>query len=148
VDGTRRASKPIVIERARPKHPSERRLARTYVTIVSKNPETMKGLESYFGSVGVFSHCVRLADDLQAIAPDFATATVIFPDDFDEADILALLRQVRRLRPRLLALLVTREPQRFRTATEPDGTSLPPIVLPKPSFGWDIVDTIRAHAAT
>jgi hypothetical protein len=137
-----------VIEHARPKRPSDGQRARTYVTIVSKNPVTMDALESYFRSAGVFSHGVRLADDLQAIAPDFANATVIFPDDFDEADILSLLRQLRRVRPRLLALLVTREPQRFLSAIEPDGTSLPPIVLPKPSFGWDIVDTIRAHTAT
>ncbi len=122
--------------------------ARIYVTIVSKNPETIHGLESYLRGAGVPSHCARALRDIDAVAPACATAAVIFPDDFESADVLAFMRHLRGARPRLLALLVTREPGRFQAVAGGDGRSLPPLVLPRPSFGWDILDAIRAHAET
>jgi hypothetical protein len=98
------------------------------------------------GSAGVPSHCTRAIANLELAAPDCAGATVIFPDDFPDAEVIAFVRKLRRAHPRLLSLLVTSEPQRFRAIAEADGRSMPPIVLPKPSFGWDILDLIRAHA--
>ncbi len=124
---------------------SKRRKAPTYVTIVSNNPETLDGLQAYLAEAGVPSHCTRAIGDLAMVAPDCATAAVIFPDDFADNAVISLLRQLRKTRPRLLALLVTREPQRFRAVLDADDRSLPPIALPKPSFGWDILDAIRAH---
>ena len=115
------------------------------MTIVSANPETLDGLQSYLGGAGVPSHCTRALLDLEMVAPQCATAAVIFPDDFDDGVVLALVRTLRRIRPRLLSLIVTREPRRFHDVVQADGRSLPPIVLPKPSFGWDILDAIRAH---
>lgn len=124
-----------------------RRKARVpiYVSILSANPETLDGLHTYFGDAGVSSHCTREVRDVGVVAPDCATAAVIFPDDFDDRDVLSLVRQLRRTRPRFLSVLVTREPQRFRDVVQADGRSLPPIMLPRPSFGWDILDAIRAH---
>src|SRR6185436_15675319 len=61
-----------------------------YVTVVSDNPETLDGLRSYFEQSGVASHCTRAANDLGMVAPDRATATVIFPDDFADATVLSL----------------------------------------------------------
>jgi len=117
-----------------------------YASIVSANPETLDGLQTYLGDAGVPSHCTRAIRDIERVAPPCATATIIFPDDFEHEDILALVRALRRRRPHILSLIVTREPQRFFEATKPDGRSVPPTLLPKPSFGWDILDAIRAHA--
>ena len=80
------------------------------------------------------------------VAPKRANAAVIFPDDFEDREMLKLVRLLRRTRPRLLSLIVTREPQRFRDVVQADGRSLPPIILAKPSFGWEILDAIRAHS--
>jgi hypothetical protein len=125
-----------------------RRKARdpVYVSIVSANPETLDGLHAYLGGAGIPSHCIRYLQDLARVGPKAATAAVIFPDDFEHEEVLKIVRQLRRTRPRLLSLIVTREPRRFREAAQADGRSLPPIVLPKPSFGWDILDAIRAHS--
>jgi hypothetical protein len=123
-----------------------RRKARVYVSIVSANPETLDGLHSYLCGAGVSSHCTRGVQDLALVAPELATAAVIFPDDFENEEVLVLLRALRRARPRLLSLIVTRAPQCFRDVVQDDGRSLPPVVLPKPSFGWDILDAIRAHS--
>jgi len=117
-----------------------------YVSIVSANPETLDGLQVYFGAAGVPSHCTRAVRDLDLVAPACATAAVIFPDDFHGPEVQKLLRELRSARPRFLSLLVTREPQRFRDLAKADGRSIPPIILPKPSFGWDILDAVRAHA--
>ncbi|MGH7327287.1 MAG: hypothetical protein ACREJX_02945, partial [Polyangiaceae bacterium] len=77
-----------------------------------------------------------------------ATAAVLFPDDFEVDAAVALVRELRRTRPKLLALIVTREPHRFRDVVRGDGRSLRPILLPRPSFGWEILDAIRAYADT
>ena len=116
------------------------------MAIVSANSETLDGLHAYLGGAGVASRCTRHLQDLALVAAQATTAAVIFPDDFDHEEVLKVVRQLRRVRPRLLSLIVTREPQRFREAAQADGRSLPPIVLPKPSFGWDILDAIRAHS--
>ena len=120
--------------------------ARIFVSIVSASSETLDGLQSYLGSAGVTSHCTRAVQDVERVAPQRATAAVIFPDDFEDDDVLTLLRQLRHDRPQLLSLIITRAPQRFRDVVQADGRSLPPIMMARPSFGWDILDAIRAHA--
>jgi hypothetical protein len=115
------------------------------VSIVSANPETLDSLQAYFAAAGVSSQGTDAVRNLDVVAPRKATAAVIFPDDFEGGDIITLLRDLRRHRPRLLSVLVTREPQRIRDMVPADDGSLAPVMLPKPSFGWDILDAIRAH---
>jgi hypothetical protein len=119
-----------------------------YVSIVAGNRETLDGLRRYLEQAGVSSHSTRALHDLAMVAPAFATATVIFPDDFPDEESLALVHHLRSERPRLLALIVTSQPLRFRDAAAADGRSLAPVILPRPSFGWDILDVVRAHSAS
>ena len=113
-----------------------------YVTVVSNNAETLRGLQAYFDEAGVPTHGTRAISDLSMVAPA-TTAVVLFPDDFVEREVLDTIAALQRARPRLLMLVVTRQPQLFGQALAPDGHAL---VLPKPSFGWSILDAIRAHA--
>jgi hypothetical protein len=122
--------------RARPNSP--------HVTIVSDNPETLRGLLAYFDGAGVSTHGTRSLGDLDGV-PATTTAVVLFPDDFAAPLVLTAIAHFRRTRPRVLLLLVTREPQALDGALAPDGRSLPPLVLPKPAFGWTILDAIRMH---
>jgi hypothetical protein len=116
------------------------------VSIVSANPETADGLQSYLGGAGVRCHCLRAIAGLEKHVPARAAAAVIFPDDYEAPAFLATFRHLRRVRPRLFAVIVTREPGRFVEVAKSDGRSLPAVVLPKPSFGWEILDALRAHA--
>jgi len=115
------------------------------VAVVADNPETLDGLHAYLSGAGVSSRAMRALGDAGAMARELA-AVVIFPDELDAAEVVAHVARLRATRPRLLVLLVTGMPQRFAAALEPDGRSIPPIVLPKPAFGWSILDAIRAHA--
>src|SRR4051812_30317253 len=89
-----------------------------YVSILSNNAETLDGLQAYLRGAGVPCRCTRTIENLETVAPSRATAVVIFPDDFGEAEVIALVQQLRRSRPRVLALLITREPQKFRSVAE------------------------------
>jgi DNA-binding NtrC family response regulator len=117
-----------------------------WVAIVSTNSETLDGLKAYLERAGIASRGARGIRDVTKIAPANATAVVLFPDDYADKSVIDLLESLRRQRPRLLVVLVTRDPSRFRSSVD-DERALAPIVLPKPPFGWEIVDAIRAHAA-
>jgi hypothetical protein len=125
---------------------AKRNVPPIHVSIVSTNVETLDGLQTYLQGAGVSSHCTRAIHDLASVAPRVATAVVIFPDDFLESAAQTLIQELRRHRRQLLLLLVTKEIQRFRRFAELDREARLPIILPKPSFGWEILDPIRAHA--
>jgi hypothetical protein len=112
------------------------------VCIVSANPATLEGLRAYFERVGVPAHASKAVRGVQSIAPA-TTAVVVFPDDFEPGEVESSLLALRRDRPRVLLVLVTREPGSLKTAIAHDGRSISPIVLPRPSFGWTILDAIR-----
>ncbi|HEX7481251.1 MAG TPA: hypothetical protein VF331_25845 [Polyangiales bacterium] len=115
------------------------------VMIVADNPETIEGLRAYFNGVGVASQGRRDLRDPSAVTAT-TTAVVIFPDELVEAAVVRRILALRSTRPELPIVLVTGAPQRFQAALAADDRSLPPIVLPRPAFGWTILDTIRAHA--
>lgn len=117
----------------------------SYVAVVADNPQTLEDLHSYFAQVGVTSNGTRELDSA-ALLPAGGTALVLFPDDFEQADVKVAILALRRARPKLLIVLVTGAPQHLGTALAPDGHSLLPLVLPKPAFGWTILDAIQGRA--
>lgn len=117
-----------------------------YVTVVADNPQTLNGLDAYFRGAGVASNGTHRLQDVSMVPPA-ATAVVLFPDDFQRGDVEASIVSLRRARPKLLIVVVTGEPQHLGAAIEPDGHSVPPLVLPKPAFGWTILDAIRGRGS-
>lgn len=117
----------------------------TYVTVVADNPQTLDGLDVYFKGAGVASNCTHRLQDVSMVPPA-ATAVVLFPDDFHRGEVTTTIVSLRRARPKLLLVVVTGAPQHLGAALEPDGHSVPPLVLPKPAFGWTILDAIRGRA--
>ncbi len=115
------------------------------VAIVADNPDTADGLQAYLENAGLATHALRALHDASAV-PRSTGALVLFPDELDADVVVERLTSLRATRPQLLVLVVTSSPQRLRPALEPDGRSLLPLVLPKPAFGWTILDAIREHA--
>jgi hypothetical protein len=115
----------------------------TKITVIADNPETLEGLRHYLSGVGVVPYTARTLNDLDTLS--CSMALVLFPDGFGTADVTASVASIRAAHPQLLILFVTSAPQLFSLVLGPDNESLLPIVLPKPVFGWTILDTIRAR---
>jgi hypothetical protein len=116
----------------------------TNVALIARSDETISGLQTYLQDAGVPPQTTRLLQDTVNLAAA-TTAAVIFPDGFEVEDVVRHLRALRQRLPRLLLVVVTSSPQSFRPALEPDDNSRLPVVLPKPAFGWTILDAIRDH---
>ncbi len=115
------------------------------VIVYARHAETLDGLEAYFRDAGVRStgsHALPPTPQL----PSSAAAVVLFPDDFPAPEVLSSISALRTSRPAVLLVVVTGSPQRLGAALEPDGRSLQPVLLPKPAFGWNILDAVRLHA--
>jgi hypothetical protein len=115
------------------------------VTVVAENPETIDGLQGYLQGAGVACHATRSMGD-ESTVPAVSTSLVLFPDDYDVHGATDWILLLRRSRPQLRILLVSNQPQRFQDATVAIGRSVPPVVLPKPAFGWTILDAVRDGA--
>lgn len=115
------------------------------VTVIAESRETLEGLHGYFEGAGVASKTSRSLGDVASVGAT-VTAVVLFPDEFEAAEVMRRIASLRKARARLLLVVVTSTPQAFRPALAPDGHSALPVVLPRPAFGWTILDVIRAHA--
>lgn len=117
------------------------------VLVIAHNPETLDGLQAYLRSVGIVSRSSRSIGRAGEHLDATVGAVVVFPDDDEFEEVVASVGRIRRARPRVLVIVVTREPQRFQTRFEGGERTAPPLVLPKASFGWAILDAIRARRA-
>jgi hypothetical protein len=121
------------------------RVTASKVVVLSESAETLDGLQAYFLGVGIPVQSARTLDAILRL-PEQTTALVLFPDGFASADVIERARALRRDYPRLLLLLITAEPHRFSAALSNDSDKRSTLILPKPVFGWTIVDAIRLHA--
>jgi DNA-binding NtrC family response regulator len=116
----------------------------TAVTIVADNPETLDELQQYLRRAGITTNGTRQIERSADMTPPSTTAVVMFPDDFHSGDVMAALAALRSRRPKALTVVVTREPARFDTLPSSDG-SQSVLVVPKPAWGWTILDAIRGR---
>lgn len=115
------------------------------VIVLCNNAETLDGMHSYLSRAGLSSSGSRALN--RAAWPSRATrALVIFPDDFSTNDVAAYLSSVRAEYPELAVIIVTREPRSYEIMTAA-GRPLRAVVLPRPAFGWTILDAIRAASS-
>ena len=112
------------------------------VVIVSTNPETLDGLQKYLGDAGLPARCARDVDQCAKVASSRTVAFVLFPDDFPREQVIALLATLADKTPLALPVLVTARPDHFADL----GASPNLLLVPRPVWGWAILDAIRAHA--
>ena len=114
------------------------------MAIISDNPETLDGLHEYLQGAGIATYGSRqLAAPLLMSRP--LAAVVLFPDDFLTGDVFDLVTRLLRARPTVRALLVTGTPHRYEPLAALRAVRAVPIIIPKPAWGWTILDSIRAH---
>ena len=112
--------------------------------VIADNPETTDGLHAYLSNAGCPTRTTRRLRDAPELCAR-ATALVLFPDELESAEVLDTLRDLRAAHPRLFIVVVTAQPQRVRAACEPHAHAVAPLILPRPTFGWRLLDVIRAH---
>jgi DNA-binding response OmpR family regulator len=110
------------------------------VVIVSDNPETLDGLQSYLSAAGVAARSTSEIDDCARAASENTIAFVLFPDDFSLESVIALVTELTTNQSKALPVLVTAHPKRFENLTT-DSV----VVMPRPVWGWTILEAIRAH---
>lgn len=115
-----------------------------HVTIVADNPDTLEGLESYLRRAGVTTNGTQHIERSCEMTPPSSSVVVLFPDDFRPEAVMSALAALRAHRPAALPMLVTMDPKRFASLPA-SGMSLLPLVVPKPVWGWTILDAIRAR---
>ncbi len=117
-----------------------------YVTVIGDHARTIEGLRQYLNAAGVYSVVMRqLPDRTTDLA--LGIAVIIFPDDFETQEVLATIEALQQRNPRLWLLVVTSFPRNFQVTRLMDRAR-PPIIMPKPAFGWSILDELRAISST
>jgi len=121
-----------------------RSLHQMHVTVVSNNSETLNDFREYLRRAGVVTSSTRFMDRSIEVAPAWASAVVLFPDGFDREAVVAALASLGEHRPTALPVLVTKDPKQF--ACLPSfHEALLPLIVPRPAWGWTILDAIRAR---
>ena len=112
------------------------------VVLVSERSDTADGMRRYLAHAGVSSRTVVRMDDILSAARD-ADAVVAFPDDFQPSVALEALAALRAVSPECVLVIVTSHPARYQRlgARDPQRGV---VVLPRPAWGWNILDSIRA----
>lgn len=109
---------------------------KTLIVVVSDNPETLDGLQRYLSSVGVAVRATRDLAHAATLANQARSVVVVFPDDYPFKRVHAALALLREHKPPIPVVVVTSDIQHFH------GSAL---VLPKPAWGWSILDAVRDH---
>ncbi|HSO39371.1 MAG TPA: hypothetical protein VLT33_42885 [Labilithrix sp.] len=123
-------------------HTRKRTTGSQRVAIVSANPETLDGLQSYLQSAGVAARGTRRLEDCAALTAPATVAVVLFPDEFAHESVVAAVADLGARGPGILRVLVTGHPRTFDAMIEGLRNVL---VVPRPVWGWTILDAIRAH---
>jgi hypothetical protein len=121
-----------------PRRPTARNLDDQEVTIISRNPETLDGLQGYLHGAGFAVRCTRELVACGKLTSERTLAIILFPDDFRWETVVATLAE---LRPQTLPVLVTAHPQRFETLASNEV-----LIVPRPVWGWTILDALRARS--
>lgn len=115
------------------------------VLIVSDDDETLMGTQSYLSGAGFEARAARSLPDAwgQSSRVD---ALLLFPDGFDRQELATGLMRLLSMFPRTFAVLVTGDPRGLASDLASLGEAARPVILPKPVWGWSIVDVLRRRA--
>ena len=112
------------------------------IVLVSDNAETLDGLQTYLGRAGVTTTCAR---SLGSIPNAPASAVVVFPDDYPFDKVIDRVLSYTRLNCDVLIVLVTSQPKRYTDHLRGFALARDPLVIPRPAWGWTILDAMRGH---
>jgi hypothetical protein len=116
--------------------------ATRHVAIFSANPETLDGLEAYLRSAGIQAKGRRRIEECSELTSASTQAIVLFPDDFPWETVMETVAALAVKCGSTLRVLVTGQPTKYERLVE--GPNV--LVVPRPVWGWTILDAIRSHS--
>lgn len=112
--------------------------------IVCAREETSRELGRYLQAAGVHVAVHRELSGAPAMTAE--QTMVLFPDDFTTDEVNAHLQTASAASPRTKLIVITAHPQRFERAAAREGCESRLIALPRPAFGWAILEAIRSDS--
>ena len=112
------------------------------VIMVCDNDTTLVDMRAYLRGAGIDARATRRLSEAWALRTT-ADAVLLFPDDFDREQISNSMPRWMARSPHPLLVLVTGDPSYYETQMRGLSPALTPVILPKPVWGWTIVDVLR-----
>ncbi len=112
------------------------------MVLVCDNAATLDSLKTYLERAGVTTVCARKLERIPSVLGD---ALVVFPDDFAFEEVLRTVEAQASSSRELLIMLVTAQPKRYSERLRSSALDRLPLVIPRPAWGFTILDAMRAH---
>jgi hypothetical protein len=108
--------------------------------VVCDDDDTLLRLRDYLSRAGVQTRATRQLTDVRKPSSE---AIVLLPDDFDVREVTdGLTRLLSRPQVPFL-IIVTAGPRLFESLIEKLGKADSVVIIPKPVWGWTILDLLR-----
>jgi hypothetical protein len=112
--------------------------------LVCDDDDTLIRLRDYLVRAGVPTRATRqLAEAWQ---PASGEAIVLLPDDFDTGEVTDGLSRLLSCPPAPFVILVTAGPRLFEPLIQSLGSLDSVVIMPKPVWGWTILELLRGWA--
>jgi hypothetical protein len=112
--------------------------------VVCDDDDTLIRLRNYLVRAGVPTRATRrLADAWQ---PASGEAIVLLPDDFDTGEVTDGLSRLFSRPAAPFMVIVTAGPRLFEPLIQSLGSSDSVVIMPKPVWGWTILELLRGWA--
>lgn len=111
------------------------------VLVVCDDDDTLIRLRDYLTHAGVEARATRRLSDAWGEHP--SGAVVLMPDDFDTAEVTEGLSRLLSRLPAPLVIVVTAGPRLFEALVQSLGAPDSVVVMPKPVWGWTILEVLR-----
>jgi hypothetical protein len=110
--------------------------------IVGDAADLLGQLRDYLAHAGVVARATRRLED--AWRRGGAEAIVLFPDDFDAGEVTDGLSRLLTRSPCPRVIVITAGPRLFEPLIECFASRDSIVILPKPVWGWAILDVLRS----
>lgn len=116
--------------------------SRPVVAVAAKEPDTLTSITSYLDAAGIATVAFTDLADV-SLAPSDAAVFILFPDAFRWEVVVSALVSIREGHRSALPVIVTSTPRRYEELTLGERV----LVVPRPVWGWSVLDGIRFHIA-
>jgi hypothetical protein len=128
-----------------PKRRTERAEPKPSALIVSDDDDTLLRLRDYLVRAGVETEATRRLGDVWGRSA--SQSIVLLPDDFDAGEVTGGLEQLLLRASSPFVIIVTAGPRSYEPLIESLGNPPSVVIVPKPVWGWTILDLLRQWAA-